>query len=58
MKIKKNNKIIPKKYKEIGKNYKKARLAIGLKQEKVAEYLDLAPSYISDLENRKIIRQY
>ena len=58
MKVNENKKNISKKYKEIGENYRKARLALGLKQEKVAEYLDLAPSYISDLENRKSSRQY
>lgn len=36
-----------------GKKLKKARLALGLTQEKVAEYLGLAPRYVSDLERDK-----
>ena len=53
MKVKENSRNMLKKYAEVGENYRKARLALGLKQEQAAEYLDLAPSYVSDLENRE-----
>lgn len=36
-----------------GQKLKKAREAIGLTQEKVAEYLGLGPRYISDIERNK-----
>lgn len=36
-----------------GQKLKKAREALGLTQEKVAEYLGLGPRYISDIERNK-----
>ena len=36
-----------------GQKLKKARLSLGLTQEKIAEYLSLAPRYISDIERGK-----
>lgn len=36
-----------------GNKLKKAREALGLTQEKVAEYLGLGPRYISDIERNK-----
>lgn len=36
-----------------GQKLKNARLALGLTQEKVAEYLGLAPRYVSDIERDK-----
>ena len=39
-----------------GNKLKKAREALGLTQEKVAEYLGLGPRYISDIERNKTKR--
>ena len=36
-----------------GKKLKNARISLGLTQEQVAEILDLAPRYISDIERDK-----
>lgn len=36
-----------------GQKLKKARLSLGLTQEKIAEFLALAPRYISDIERGK-----
>lgn len=36
-----------------GKKLKDARVSVGLTQEKVAEFLGLAPRYVSDLERDK-----
>lgn len=36
-----------------GQKLKRARTALGLTQEKVAEYLGLGPRYISDIERDK-----
>ena len=36
-----------------GEKLKMARLSLGLTQEKVSEYLGLAPRYISDIERNK-----
>lgn len=36
-----------------GKKLREARLSLGLTQEKVAEYLNLAPRYVSDIERNK-----
>ena len=41
-----------------GQKLKKAREALGLTQEKVAEYLGLGPRYISDIERNKPKRKY
>lgn len=48
MKIKKNKQNI-----KYGNKLKKAREALGLTQEKVAEYLGLGSRYISDIERNK-----
>ena len=48
MKINKNGPNI-----KYGNKLKKAREALGLTQEKVAEYLGLGPRYISDIERNK-----
>ncbi len=38
---------------QYGQKLKQAREALGLTQEKVAEYLGLGPRYISDIERNK-----
>lgn len=47
------NKKIEKQTITYGKKLKNARLSLGLTQEQVAEILDLAPRYISDIERDK-----
>lgn len=37
-------------YKEIGKRIKEGRKKVGLTQEKLAEKIDVSPSYISEIE--------
>lgn len=48
MKVKKSEQNI-----KYGQKLKRAREALGLTQEKVAEYLGLGPRYISDIERNK-----
>ena len=48
MDMKKNKQTI-----NYGQKLKLAIESLGLTQEKVAEYLDLGPRYISDIENNK-----
>lgn len=48
MDMKKNKQTI-----NYGQKLKLARESLGLTQEKVAEYLDLGPRYISDIERNK-----
>lgn len=37
-------------YKEIGKRIKEGRKKVGMTQEKLAEKIDVSPSYISEIE--------